>query len=61
MDAQRVIRRRPRNKGVKCVDCANAIFDERWGEYKCKVRQIKISNPSVYTGCKHHVKDTKKT
>ena len=25
-----------------CKDCAHAIFDERWGEYKCKERACKV-------------------
>lgn len=61
MNAQRVIRRRPRSKTVKCIDCANAIFNEQWGEYKCKVKQRSIANATADIDCKHHVKDTKKT
>ena len=22
-----------------CKDCAHSIFDEQWGEYKCKIAQ----------------------
>lgn len=36
-----VMRVLPRN----CADCVNAIFDEQWGEYKCKAKQCVIYNP----------------
>lgn len=25
-----------------CKDCAHAIFDETWGEYKCRERECKV-------------------
>lgn len=58
MNAQRMTNRRVKKvKGHKCTDCANAKFDEQWGEYKCLARCIRISNPNshwsgTYTGCK---------
>jgi hypothetical protein len=27
---------------LKCKTCANSIFDEIWGEYKCKIHKIRI-------------------
>lgn len=63
MDQNQKLRRRvrtPKRSGNKCVDCVNSIFDDQWGEYKCRIRQIRITNPVSYTGCKHYVKETAK-
>lgn len=29
-----------------CINCANSIFDEIWGEYKCKVHNMRIYYPT---------------
>jgi hypothetical protein len=39
-----------------CKNCANAIFDEAWGEYKCKVRNIRIYDVDKQTDCPSHEK-----
>jgi hypothetical protein len=25
-----------------CKNCEHSVFDEQWGEYKCKVRETRI-------------------
>ena len=37
-----------------CKNCANAIFDERWGEYKCKVHKHRIRDVDKYVDCAKH-------
>jgi hypothetical protein len=43
-----------------CRNCTNAIYDEVWGEYKCKINKkrhallAKIANAK----CGHHKKGT---
>ena len=37
-----------------CKTCANAVFDERWCEYKCKVHQHRIRDVDRYLGCQDH-------
>ena len=32
------------------------IFDETWGEYKCKVLKRRIRKPEEHTGCKDYKK-----
>lgn len=39
-----------------CKNCANAIFDEVWGEYKCKVHKHRIHDVDKYLDCPHHEK-----
>ena len=39
-----------------CKNCANAIFDEVWGEYKCKVRNIRIYDVDEQITCPDHKK-----
>ena len=36
----------------KCSDCANTIFNETWGEFKCIVRKVNIQNPDEPTTCR---------
>lgn len=43
-------------KANKCEDCEYAIFDETWGEYKCKARMHRISDPARYSTCRLHKK-----
>lgn len=31
----------------KCASCEYAVFDEIFGEYKCKVRQMRVYKPST--------------
>ena len=43
----------------KCTTCEHAIFDETWGEIKCKKLCIRIYAPRV--ACNEYVKkETKK-
>ena len=37
-----------------CRSCANRIFNEDWGEYKCKVHQHAIYDMDKYIDCEHH-------
>ena len=57
---QRDIRRKTKRKGNKCCECANAKFDELWGEYKCLVHQRRIQTPNAYTSCASFKKETAK-
>lgn len=41
-----------------CETCLNAIFNELWGEYKCKVYQHTVYFPEELTGCKDYKKGT---
>lgn len=41
-----------------CTTCENAIFDELWGEYKCKVRQTTIPILLDSTECSDYKKGT---
>ena len=40
----------------KCSECANAIFDETWGEFKCAVRKVRIQNVDEATKCRDYKK-----
>lgn len=37
-----------------CKNCANGIFDEQWGEYKCKVYKHRIYDVDKYLDCPSH-------
>lgn len=37
-----------------CKDCAHSIFDETWGEYKCKIVQHVVHNADKYVACKDY-------
>ena len=50
MKEQRV-RRRVKSK---CLTCSNALYDEKWGEYKCKVRKTRIRDIDKYIFCEHY-------
>lgn len=48
-------RRKPKRVVHDIATCENAIFDERWGEYKCKARQHRIPDVEQYcTDCKDY-------
>lgn len=36
-----------------CKKCANRIFDEKWGEYKCTVHKRRIRKLDEYLACNH--------
>lgn len=38
-----------------CKSCKNAIFNELWGDYKCKIDQI-IHHPDEKMVCEHYKK-----
>ena len=52
--------RKTKVKPKTCVNCAHVIHDETWGEYKCKLRQIRMLNPDQDLGCKHYKRITNK-
>lgn len=40
-----------------CTNCANAVFDEIWGEYKCKkMSGRRIYNVDERNNCEMHEK-----
>ena len=45
-----------------CKNCKHAIFDEQWGEYKCKVREVRIYVLLDSTECSSYekIKEDKK-
>ena len=43
----------------KCPTCEHSVFDETYGEYKCKKRCIRIYDISKYLECEHYKKITK--
>lgn len=42
----------------KCDDCKHMVFDEQWGEYKCKKKLIRIYKPEEQENCKDYTKST---
>lgn len=44
-----------------CKDCINSIFDERMGEYKCKVLGRRVYILLEPSECPSYGKDPKKT
>lgn len=43
-----------------CKTCKHAIFDERWGEWKCKRLKI-VVEPAKYNRCGGYGRDKEKT
>lgn len=43
-----------------CKTCEHCIFDEQWGEYKCKKHQHRIYNPMQIGACKGYSQKKKK-
>lgn len=43
-----------------CSNCKNALFDEIWGEYKCKIDKRKhyFDGQAVGAKCSYHKKGT---
>ena len=52
----KVIRRK--RVATSCTDCAHSMFDENWGELKCKKLQRRILNQKDYAACQHYQKKT---
>lgn len=46
-----------------CRTCANAIYDEVWGEHKCKIdkKQHALQGLLTAAGCGYHRKGTPET
>ena len=38
----------------KCKACVHSIFDELWGEYKCRKRECVIYYPEFFNGCEYY-------
>lgn len=47
------------NTAKNCKTCAHAIFDELWGDYKCKVREIRVRVPE-HENCECYKRKPKK-
>jgi hypothetical protein len=45
-------------KEVICKTCANSVFDEIWGEYKCK-KKCRVVDPRQEVDCTDYKKSTK--
>jgi hypothetical protein len=43
-----------------CKDCVHSVFDEVWGEYKCKVHEHRIYNLVKQADCGFYKKDPNK-
>lgn len=43
-----------------CKDCVHSVFDEVWGEYKCKVHKHRIYNLDKHADCGFYAKDPSK-
>lgn len=37
-----------------CKNCANSVYDDRCGFYRCKIYQHKIKNVDKYLDCENH-------
>ena len=44
---------------MKCKSCKHSVFDEKWGEYKCKKKQIRIYNAKKYENCEDYERKKK--
>ena len=44
---------------VLCSSCAHAIFDEQWGEWKCKKNGTRIYDISKASFCKDYIEKKK--
>lgn len=42
---------------ANCVNCEHAIFDEVWGEYKCRIKEHVVYNYE-HVGCDSYKKGT---
>lgn len=36
---------------ARCENCINSLFDDRWGDYKCKKKQRRCTETEVAMGC----------
>ena len=44
----------------KCISCVHSIFDELWGEFKCKKRECVIYELTPYLSCEYYEEEEKK-
>ena len=56
MEVRRVRRKEKRRPESRCPECVNVIFDEIFGEYKCKILKRRIRKPEEHTNCKDYKK-----
>lgn len=42
-----------------CKDCAHSIFDEQWGEFKCKLVQHIVYDADRIVACKDYINKKK--
>lgn len=42
------------NKEFKCQTCKHSVFDEKWGEYKCKATHRRVYDDP--DDCEHYKK-----
>lgn len=42
-----------------CKDCAHSIFDEQWGEFKCKIAQHVVYDADRIVACKDYINKKK--
>lgn len=52
MTPEQRLQRRARQKGHRCLDCEHTMFNEQWGEHKCKVKERSIPDAGVPNTCK---------
>lgn len=43
----------------KCKTCGNVIFDEVFGEYKCKAHEVRLYNYDKVYECDEYKRNTK--
>ena len=39
-----------------CATCRFALFDEKWGEYKCSKLELYVYNIEIMTDCENYQK-----
>lgn len=47
-------RKSKRRAESNCLSCAHLVYDEQWGEYKCKARAQKLYDYNEFTDCKRY-------
>lgn len=40
-----------------CKDCEHSIFDEQWGQYKCKLKKHVLYNEELTANCEFYQKN----
>jgi hypothetical protein len=44
---------------ILCNSCIHSVFDEKWGEWKCKKRCVRIYDISTANFCKYYIEKKK--